>query len=281
MRKVDSIEKHLLLEAIFLKYGYDFRQYTTNSLDRRFENILLRNKLTSLMPILENILNDKNYFQSLLPQLTINTTEFFRDPLFFKHLKEMVFPLLQTYPSLKFWVAGCSTGEELYSLAILLQEAGLYERSTIYATDINKDCLQQAKEGIFELAGARVYTANYLAAGGIKNPSDYYTANYGMAIFSPALKENIVFSDHNLTTDGVFGEMHLILCRNVMIYFERELQNRVIDLFVRSLTHRGFLGVGGKEDIRFAPSGLYFESLGSGTHLYQKKTIARAERVSS
>lgn len=264
-----------------MKYGYDFRQYTTNSINRRLENILARYKSRSLMPILENVLHDKNFFQSLLPQMTINTTEFFRDPVFFKNLKETVFPLLQTYPSLKFWIAGCSTGEEIYSLAIMLQEAGLYERSTIYATDINKDCLQRAKEGIFELSGTRVYTSNYLAAGGQKNPSHYYTADYGMAIFTPSLRENVVFSEHNLATDGVFGEMNLILCRNVMIYFERELQNRVLDLFVRSLTHRGFLGVGGKEDIRFAPAGVYFDSLGSGTHLYQKKRTIRAERASS
>jgi chemotaxis protein methyltransferase CheR len=281
MNKVDPIEKHLLLEAIYLKYGYDFRQYTSNSMERRLENILMRQKSDTLLPLLQKAIQDKAFFQTLLPQLTINTTEFFRDPVFFKNLKDLVFPFLQTYPSLKFWVAGCSTGEEVYSLAILLQEAGLYERSTIYATDINKECLQRAKEGIFELPSTRIYTANYLAAGGDRNPSHYYTADYGMAIFSPSLRENVVFSEHNLATDRVFGEMHLILCRNVMIYFQRELQNRVLDLFLGSLAHRGFLGVGSKEDIRFSPAGRYFESLGVKTHLYQKCTVARTERVSS
>lgn len=272
-RKFSAIDRHLLLEGIFLKYGYDFRQYAEASLNRRIDSILSRFHIDDPLDLLKKILNDRNFFYQLLPSFTITTSEFFRDPKFFENIRTKVIPLLRTYPFLNIWIAGCSTGEEVYSMAILLKEENLYDRSTIFATDINSEAIRKAKEGIFELPAVQVFTKNYVAAGGKHSPSDYYTADYGLARFNPQLRENVVFSEHNLVTDSTFAAMHLILCRNVLIYFSRDLQNRVLNLFSDSLTHRGFLGIGTKESVRFSPSSQNLAPLldGDSYNLFQRK----------
>lgn len=274
MKAVSSIERHLFLEGIFLRYGHDFRGYAMASLNRRLDDLLVRFSERSLLDLLARVLESPELFREMLPYLTINTTEFFRDPEFFKTLRDQGIPLLKTYPSLNIWVAGCSSGEELLSLAIILKEEGLYDRSTIYATDINPHVLKRAREGIFDLSSIQAFTKNYVLAGGKRSPSEYYTAEYGLARFDPSLRENVMFSEHNLATDGVFVEAHLILCRNVFIYFSRDLQNRVCDLFSKSLVHRGLLGIGSKETLKFCDTGNRFDSPIDSPHLYQLKAHA-------
>jgi chemotaxis protein methyltransferase CheR len=271
MKMMDPVERHLFLEGVFLKYGYDFRHYSEASFDRRLQTIMTNEKVDSLLQLLQQILNDREHFRRVLSQMTIRTTEFFRDPLFFKAIREKVLPVLATYPSLQIWVAGCSTGEELYSLAILLKEENLYEKTTIFATDINPQSIQKAKEGIYDNRVVQAFTKQYIASGG-KNPaSNYYTSNYGSAIFDSSLRENVVFSEHNLATDGPFAECHLILCRNVLIYFNQTLQNRVFKLFQDSLMAKGFLGIGSKEDLRFSNSYPAFHVVDDRQHCYQKR----------
>jgi chemotaxis protein methyltransferase CheR len=252
MNQIDPIERHLFLEGIFLRYGYDFRQYSEVSMNRRLGNLLQRLDKPDLMTLLNEVLKSKEVFDQILPNMTIGTTEFFRDPVFFRDLRDLVFPILQTYPTLKIWSAGCSSGEEVYSLAIALKEEGLLDRSLIFATDLNPAQLKKAKEGIFVADSIPTFNKNYVTAGGKCSPSDYYTSQYGLVRFDPGLRENILFSEHNLVTDSVFGEMHLILCRNVLIYFDRPLQDRVFQLFLESLIYKGFLAVGSKETVRFS-----------------------------
>lgn len=277
MRKVSHLEQHLLLEAVFLKYGFDFRQYAEASLGRRLDDILTKYRFEDPLDLLKRIVRDKDFFREVLPLFTISTTEFFRDPEFFRVLRKKVAPVLKTYPHLNIWIAGCSTGEEAYTTAILLSEEGLYDRSTIFATDINPAVLKKAKEGIFPLETIKSFSKNYTEAGGTRSPSDYYTADYGFARVNPDLRENMVFSEHNLVTDSVFTEAHLILCRNVMIYFNKDLQNKVLRLFSSSLTHRGFLGLGSKESLKFHSSGGDFDSLDDTWRLFQKKTFSAAK----
>lgn len=272
MNKIDSIERHLFLEGILLRYGYDFRQYAEASLDRRLASLLKRNHSESLLDILQKSLASSDFFRSVLPSLTINTTEFFRDPSFFKCLRDEVFQTLKTYPKISIWIAGCSTGEEVLSTAIALDEEGLLSRSTIYATDINHDVLKQAREGIYEATRIQGFNQSYVSAGGTKSPSEYYTSEYGLVRFDRRLLEKVVFSEHNLATDSVFVEAHLILCRNVLIYFSRELQNRAFDLFARSLIFKGFLGIGTKETTRFSTSSNYFEPINPNQHIYALKS---------
>ena len=271
MIEIDPVERHLFLEGIFLRYGYDFRQYSEASLGRRLNDILFRSNQTSLLEILKRVLESPAFFREILPLLTIGTSEFFRDPLFFRAIRQHVFPILKTYPTLKIWTAGCSTGQEVMSIAIALQEEGLYDRTTIYATDINPQVLKQAREGIYDAHNFETFTRNYTLAGGVCSPSDYYTADYGLVRFDPNLRRNVVFSEHNLVTDSVFCEAHLILCRNVMIYFNRELQQRVFHLFNQSLAYRGFLGIGSKESIRFSGVSAQYANLESQLNLFQKK----------
>lgn len=268
---LDTVEKHLFLEGIFLKYGYDFRQYAESSLNRRLTAIQDRFRTDNLLDILKKILESNEVFREILPILTINTTEFFRDPTFFRTLRETVLPMLKTYPRIQVWSAGCSTGEELLSLAMMLKEEGLYDRSTIYATDINPIVLKRAKEAIYDHSTILQFNKNYVAAGGSRSPSEYYTADYGLVRFAPDLLDNVVFSEHNLATDAVFMEAHLILCRNVLIYFTRELQNRALHLFSQSLIYRGFLGLGSKESMRFSTVAPYFDTIDSNQRLYRLK----------
>ncbi|MNJ98607.1 Chemotaxis protein methyltransferase Cher2 [compost metagenome] len=265
-----TVERHLLLEGIYLKYGYDFRNYTETSLDRRLEAVMKKLSQEHEVDLLSTLLKDEDTFQKILPMLTITTSEMFRDPSFFLSLRQNVLPLLKTYPNINIWTAGCSTGEELHSLAIMLQEEGLLERSRIFATDINPVAIRAAKEGIYTLESIKNFTKNYVAAGGTGSPSDYYTANYNRARLRSSLRDNVVFAEHNLATDGVFMEAHLVICRNVLIYFNRDLQHRAFTLFHQSLAPRGFLGLGSKETLRFSSISEGFDVLDKENKIFQK-----------
>ena len=267
-----EIELRLLMEAIYLKYSYDFRDYTGASQKRRVLHALGQLGLPSISALQERVLRDAAVFAQLLQYLTIPVSEMFRDPAYFLALRRQVVPVLHTYPSLTVWVAGCSTGEEVFSLAILLREEGLLERTRIYATDINPASLEKARQGIFPLEAVRSYTANYQRAGGQRAFSDYYTAAYDAARFDPALCADVTFADHSLATDSVFAEAHLVSCRNVLIYFNRALQDRALGLFHESLCHRGFLGLGAKESIDFSGYAERFEVLARAERVYRKAT---------
>ena len=269
---MNSIERHLFFEGLLIRYGYDFRQYTIASMDRRLNALLSRFQTESLLDVLKYVLQSPEAFREILPQLTINTTEFFRDPSFFRVLRESVFPFLKTYPKISIWIAGCSTGEEVLSLAMALKEENLYERTLIHATDINATSLKKAKEGIYDLSLIQSFNKNYTLAGGTTSPSDYYTPMYGLVRFDPKLLENVVFSEHNLVTDAGFIEAHLIICRNVLIYFNRDLQNRVLQLFAESLIYRGFLGLGSKESLSFSEVAPYFEDISETENLFGLKS---------
>lgn len=247
---LDNAEIALLLEAIYQRYGYDFRQYAEAHIKRRIRNRMLMSKLSSISEIQDKVLNDKIFASQLLKDLSITVTEMFRDPDFYKALRSTVIPVLKTYPFIKIWHAGCATGEEVYSMAILLKEEGLYDRATIYATDFNQYALDIAKEGIYSNTQMQQYIVNYQRAGGLESFSDYYVSSYDRAIMDKSLKDKIVWANHNLVTDSVFAEVHLILCRNVMIYFNKELQNKVHRLFYDSLINGGILCLGTKESIR-------------------------------
>jgi chemotaxis protein methyltransferase CheR len=265
-----DIEQRMLVEAVYLKYNYDFRDYTGASQKRRILAAMKAMACDTISSLQARVMHDPAAFAQLLQYLTIPVTEMFRDPEYYLAIRQQVVPFLKTYPSLKIWVAGCSTGEEVYSLAILLHEEGLLERSLIYATDINPASLEAARRGVMPLERMRLYTENYQKAGGMRAFSDYYTAAYGGALFDRALVDNVTFADHSLATDTVFAETHFISCRNVMIYFNRRLQNRVLGLFHESLCHRGFLGLGSKESIDFSSYAQRFESLARRERLFRK-----------
>ena len=268
-----NIEVNLLLEAIFQKYGYDFRRYGRAHVLRR---ILHRKELAGMDGItqmIERVLNEEEFFNQLLLDLSINVTEMFRDPTFYKALREKVIPTLRTYPFIKIWHAGCSTGEEVYSMAILLKEEGLYDKVQMYATDFNQIVLKKAREGIYPIKSIKEYTSNYQRAGGKNSFSDYYAAAYDSVIMDQSLKKNIVFADHNLALDGVFGEMNLVICRNVLIYFNRDLQDRVIQLFDNSLIHGGFLALGSKENLQFSSQYHRFADVDKNEKIYKKKRL--------
>ncbi|HEX8786858.1 MAG TPA: protein-glutamate O-methyltransferase CheR [Telluria sp.] len=265
-----DIELRMLVEAVYLKYNYDFRDYTGASQKRRVLAALHAMGCGTVSELQARVMHDPAAFTQLLQFLTIPVTEMFRDPEYYQAVRQQVVPILKTYPSLNVWVAGCSTGEEVYSLAILLQEEGLLERTQIYATDINPDSLEAARRGVMPLERMRLYTENYQRAGGKRAFSDYYTAAYGGALFERALVDNVTFADHSLATDSVFAETHFISCRNVMIYFNRRLQNRVLGLFHESLCHRGFLGLGSKESIEFSSYAQRFEVMSRRERLYRK-----------
>jgi chemotaxis protein methyltransferase CheR len=269
-----EIELQLLLDAIFLKYHYDFRGYAQASLKRRVRTALERFGCSTLSQLQDRVLRDATLFQALLDLMTVPVSDMFRDPSYFLTIRRSVVPWLRTYPSLKIWVAGCSTGEEAYSLAILLREEGLLERTLIYATDINAATLEKAAEGVYAVDRVAGFTENHRQSGSTTSLSEYYTAAYGRAVFDKALKSNIVFSDHSLATDSVFAEMQMVSCRNVLIYFSRPLQDRAFGLFRDSLCHRGFLGLGAKESIRLSSHAEAFTELAPGTRIYQKRETA-------
>ncbi len=266
----ENIELQLLLQAIYLKYGYDFRNYAKASIKRRIQHRMTKDGLNNLAQMQHKLLYDIDFFEKLLLDLSINVTEMFRDPNFYTALRQQVIPALRKFPHLKIWHAGCSSGEEVYSMAIILKEEGLYDRTQIYATDMNQVILKKAKEGIFPIHRLKQYTSNYQKSGGKESFSDYYSAHYDHAVIDSLLKKNILFSDHNLATDGVFGEMHLIMCRNVLIYFTRELQNRVFSLFSDSLCDTGFLCLGSKESVRFSEHSHLFEDIAKEEKIYLK-----------
>ncbi len=266
-----DIELKLLLEAIYLKYQHDFRHYALPSLRRRLMQALEEFGLKTLSQMQDRIMRDEADFTRLFHYLTVQVSEMFRDPSYFLALREHVLPLLQTYPSIKVWVAGCSTGEELWSLKILFDEAGLTERTLFYATDINPHALARAEAGIYALDRIAGFTRNYLAAGGKHSLSDYYHAAYGGARFAGSLKDHVVFADHSLSTDEVFLEAHLVSCRNVLIYFDRDLQDRALDLFEHTLVRRGFLGLGSKESLRFSKHAESFDEFRVRERIYQKR----------
>lgn len=264
-------ELRLLMEAIYLRYSYDFRDYAGASQKRRVLQALAPLDCPTIPELQAKVLRDPAVFVQLLQYLTIQVSEMFRDPAFFLAVRQQVMPRLQTYPSVRIWIAGCSTGEEAYSLAIVLKEEGLLERSRIYATDINAKALDKARQGIFSLGSIKGHTVNYQQAGGKLAFSDYYTADYDAAIFDKSLRESITFADHSLATDSVFSETQFVLCRNVLIYFNRTLQDRALGLFHESLSHRGFLGLGSKESIDFSSYASRFEALDKAERIFRKR----------
>lgn len=267
---IEDIEIRMLLEAVFQCYGFDFRQYAPVSLKRRIRNCVQSEKATSVSALQEKLLYDSAALERFLQELSINVTALFRDASFYRAFRERVLPRLSSHPFIRIWCAGCSTGEEVYSLAILLHEAGLYDRTRIYATDMNEGVLGHARDGVYPLEKMETYAQNYLRAGGSDTLSAYYTAQYGRAIFHASLKKNIVWSQHNLVTDGSFNEFHVILCRNVMIYFDHALQTRVHRLLHDSLAASGMLGLGQRESINFSGRESCYETLDDMEKWYRK-----------
>jgi chemotaxis protein methyltransferase CheR len=269
--KVADIELRLLLDALYLRYHYDFRAYAIASLKRRLSSALTRFGCATLSQLQDRLLHDSSILSDLLDVLTVQVSELFRDPAYFRALREQVVPVLRTYPSLKIWVAGCSTGEEAYSLAMLLRAEGLLERTLIYATDINSAALRKAEAGVYPENSLPGFAANYRLAGMPGELTEHYTAAYGRAVFDRGLRECIVFSDHSLATDSVFAEVQLVSCRNVLIYFDRALQDRAVGLFHESLGRRGFLGIGARESLRFGAHTTRFDELVPAERIYRKR----------
>ena len=267
---LERLEIELLLEGVFRHYGFDFRAYAYASIRRRLWKRVEGERLATISALQEKILHDTEAMERLLLDLSVNVTAMFRDPTFYREFRERVVPLLRTYPFIRIWHAGCSTGEEVFSMAILLEEEGLYDRARLYATDINDVVLQRAKQGIFPLDRMQEYTENYMKAGGKRSFSEYYTAKYDGALFSPSLTRNIVFSQHNLVTDRSFSEFHVIFCRNVLIYFDKSLQNRVHSLFYDSLVMFGIMALGSKESLKFSQYEPCYEKLSAAEKLYRK-----------
>jgi chemotaxis protein methyltransferase CheR len=267
MTAVVDIEIGLLLEAVYARYGHDFRDYAAAALKRRILQALPRFGCETVSQLQDRVVHDPGAFSALLQQLTIQVSDLFRDPPYFRAVRERVVPLLLTYPSVKLWVAGCASGEEVYSFAILLEEAGLLDRSVIYATDVHPEALRRAEAGVYALDRFARFTGNYQQSGGTRSLSDYYVAAYQGAVFDRRLRRNVVFSDHSLATDSVFAEVEMVSCRNVLIYFDRRLQDRAVGLFTESLCPLGFLGIGARESLR--PTG----------HAHRFADFAREERI--
>lgn len=273
MGKEDSSELEItsLLEAFYYKYGYDFRQYSKAHIRRRIMSRMGLAGISDVPQIQSKVLNDQTFANELLQDLSITVTEMFRDQEFYRSIRENVIPILRTYPFIKIWHAGCATGQEAYSMAILLKEEGLYDRTTIYATDFNQQALDRAKEGIFSNVMMEEYAVNYQLSGGKASFSDYFTSNYDSGIINQSLKNNIVWANHNLVTDSVFAEVHMILCRNVLIYFDINLQNKVQKLLYESLIHGGILGLGLKESLRSTDYFVKYTELDIKQRLFKKK----------
>jgi chemotaxis protein methyltransferase CheR len=268
--ETEALELQLLLEGVYRQYGFDFREYAPASLKRRVWRRVQAEQAGTIVGLLERVLHDPDVMERLLLDLSINVTSMFRDPTFYVAFREQVVPLLRTYPFTRIWVAGCSTGEEVYSLSILLQEEEIYDRTRIYATDINEAVLERAREGVFPLEKMQEYTENYIRAGGKRSFSEYYLAKYEGALFHRSLTDNVVWAPHNLVQDRSFNTFNAILCRNVMIYFDRALQTRVHQLFYDSLERFGILALGHKESIRFTGIEGAYEELNLHEKLYRK-----------
>ena len=269
-RELERIEIDVLLEAIFRHYGFDFRSYAYSSLKRRLWKRIEAERLRTVSQLQDLVLHDEAAMERLLLDLSVSVSAMFRDPNFYAAFREKVIPILRTYPFIRIWHAGCSTGEEVYSMAILLEEEGLYDRARIYATDINEVVLNTARDGIYPLDRMQEYTQNYLKAGGKQSFSEYYTARYDHALFGPSLRRNVVFAQHNLVTDRSFSEFNVILCRNVMIYFDRKLQNRVHKLFYESLPVFGILALGNKESLALSDFETRYEAIDPRERIYRK-----------
>ncbi|HKO48825.1 MAG TPA: CheR family methyltransferase [Polyangiaceae bacterium] len=266
----EELDIRLLLDAIYQRYHYDFRSYSAASIKRRLSVAKLQMNAETLPVLQEKVLRDPQAFSRLLQFLTVGVSDMFRDPSFFRALREQVVPELRTYPSIRVWVAGCSTGEELYSIAILLREEGLLDRSTLYATDINPEALHKAEQGLYPLERLQAFTENHQLSGSKCSLSEHYTAAYGSAAFDRSLRKNVVFSDHSLATDSVFAEVQLVSCRNVLIYFDRSLQNRALGLMKDSLCRRGFLGLGSKESLMFSQHSASFRDFVATERWFQR-----------
>jgi chemotaxis protein methyltransferase CheR len=269
-QSVEEIELSLLLEGVYRQYGFDFRNYALASLRRRVWNFMRTENVATVSLLQDRILHDRTWLERFLYALSVNVSAMFRDPHFYRAFRKDVVPLLRTYPFLRIWLAGVSMGEEVYSIAILLQEEGIYERCRIYATDINDAVLKKAKDGIYPIDLMQTYTSNYIKAGGTRSFSDYYTAAYDRVILKSSLRDNVVFAQHNLASDASFNEFHVILCRNVMIYFNSELQSHVHHLLHDSLVMFGVLGLGAKETMKFSPHEYAYEEIDSAARLYRR-----------
>ncbi len=269
-KQIAEIEVDVLLEAIRLRYDYDFKNYARASLKRRVHSLLAKENLEMPYQLIPRILYDHKIFDKFLSEMSVTVTELFRDPPFFKSIQEIIFPVLKTYPYFKIWHAGCATGEEVYSLAILLKEAGLLDKAKIYATDYNKRSLDIAKAGIYDASNMEKNSEAYLKGGGKKSLDHYYTEQYDAFKFKDELNKNITFAYHNLVKDGVFGEMHVVICRNVLIYFDKDLQNHAFTLFDNSMVKRGFLCLGSKETIDYSVLKNQYETFSKPNKIYRK-----------
>jgi chemotaxis protein methyltransferase CheR len=269
-QSVEDIEIDLLLEGIYRQYGFDFRNYALSSLKRRVRYFIRDERIGTVSLLQDRILHDPAWLERFVYKLSVNVSAMFRDPQFYVAFRQQVVPMLKTYPFIRIWLAGVSMGEEVYSLAILLTEEGIYDRCRIYATDMNDAVLKKAKEGIYPLELMQTYTNNYIKAGGKQSFSDYYTAAYDNAMLKASLRDNIVFAQHNLATDSSFNEFHVILCRNVMIYFNSELQAHVYNLLHESLVTFGVLGLGAKETMKFSPHEHAYEEIDKMARLYRR-----------
>lgn len=269
--EIENLELNLLLEAVYKCYGYDFRNYAKASLLRRVRTFRESKNLDTISDLIPRVIHDRDFFLEMVHKFSITVTEMFRDPTFYRNLVLKVFPFLETYPYIRIWHAGCATGEEVYSTAILLKEAGIYNKTTIFATDFNDSALEIAKKGIYPIQNMKQCTQAYQASGGSESFSTYYTSGYDSITIAKDLRRNITFANHNLALDGSFGEMHLIFCRNVLIYFNRELQDRVLELFTDSLIPRGFLCLGNKESMNFSSVSERFEEIERKERIFRKK----------
>jgi chemotaxis protein methyltransferase CheR len=263
-------EIEVILNDLLDQYGYDFTEYSKASLKRRISRLFVLDKFPSFAEFRYQLKTDPLYHQHFVEQITVNVTEMFRDTSFYKLLRETVLPRLGTYPFIRIWIAGCSTGEEVYSVAILLHEANLLHKSLLYATDLNSKVLETARKGIFPLSQMKQYSENYILTGATNDFSSYYTANYDKAIFNKNLGNKMIFSTHNLVSDRSFNEFQLILCRNVLIYFNKELQSKVFNLFDESLENLGYLALGSKETLRFAPLASRFKQIDLREKIWRK-----------
>lgn len=268
--ELEELEISLLLEGLHRWYGIDLRDYARGTLRRHLVECLQQEQLATVSGFQDKVLHDTSCLDRLLLALSLSGTTMFRDPAFYLALRTRIVPLLRTFPFVRLWLAGCSTGEEIYSLAILLEEEGLYSRSRIYATDLSREAVRRAREGVFPLAGVREYTSNYLHSGGRRYLSDYYKLREGRISFDSELKRNITFSEHNLATDGSFNEFQVVLCRNILSQFNPLLQERVHELIYESLDTFGVLGLGSQESLKYSPREAFYEPLDQGCRLYRK-----------
>ena len=271
--EIEHVEVELLLEAVYRRYGYDFRSYARASIDRRVRQFMSARGVAVISELIPRLMHDEELYAELARTFSITVTEMFRDPFVYRALRESVVPLLRTYPFVKVWHAGCATGEEVYSLAILLKEEGLLDRATLFGTDFNDESLDRARRGIYSIQRIQEFTENYQEAGGRGSFAEYYHARYDSAVLDKSLAARITFANHNLASDAAFGEMHLVVCRNVLIYFDRALQDHALELFAESLVRGGFLCLGTKEDLQFSSVAGQFEVVDRKAQIYRKRSM--------